>query len=100
MSGIQLSLLDRGPGWKEPTTSRDAAKAIAPRATVLRGRCLEAFRSRGPMTADECAAVLGESVLAIRPRCSELRSEGLIEPTGERRANASGMRAAVWRARA
>jgi predicted ArsR family transcriptional regulator len=49
------------------------------------------------MTADEIADALGYSVLAIRPRVSELRNMGLIEPTGERRRNASGMSAAVVR---
>jgi hypothetical protein len=55
-----------------------------------------ALLGAGPLTADEAAAKLGESVLSIRPRISELRARGLIAPTGERRRNASGMRAMVW----
>ena len=49
------------------------------------------------LTADEIAVRLGESVLAVRPRVSELFHAGLIEKTGARRFNASGLRAHVWK---
>ena len=49
------------------------------------------------LTADEIAAKLGESVLAVRPRVSELFRAGLIEKTGDRRPNASGLNAHVWK---
>jgi DNA-binding transcriptional ArsR family regulator len=48
-------------------------------------------------TADEIAERLGESVLAVRPRVSELFHAGLIEKTGERRRNHSGLCAHVWK---
>ena len=49
------------------------------------------------LTADEIAAKLDEIVLAVRPRVSELFHAGLIEKTGERRLNASGLAAHVWK---
>lgn len=52
------------------------------------------------MTADECARHLSESVLSIRPRFSELLRANRIEDTGERRKNASGRNATVWKIRA
>jgi predicted ArsR family transcriptional regulator len=51
----------------------------------------------GGLTADEIAAALDESVLAVRPRVSELFHAGLIEKTGDRRPNASGLCAHVWK---
>jgi predicted ArsR family transcriptional regulator len=57
---------------------------------------VERILSKGSFTADEVAAQLGESPLAVRPRLSELRKENLIRDTGLRRANASGKSAAVW----
>lgn len=48
-------------------------------------------------TADEIAEIVGETVLAIRPRLSELKKLGKIEPTGERGKNASGQSAHRWR---
>ena len=56
-----------------------------------------ALRVFGPMTADGVADNLALSCLSIRPRLSELRRLGRIVPTGERRANASGKLATVWR---
>jgi hypothetical protein len=65
----------------------------------LRAECLrEIKRCWMGCTADECAGYLGETILSIRPRFSELRAFGLIEDTGDRRLNDSGRRATVWRA--
>jgi predicted ArsR family transcriptional regulator len=85
------------PGHKGGDTSRGAAQAIAPRVARLQTRIIAALNRRGPMTPDETAAVIGESVLAVRPRFSELARHGVIEKTGARHANESGMSASVWR---
>jgi hypothetical protein len=85
------------PGYRDTDTSREAAADMASRVTGLRLAVLGALEQ--DRTADECAAVLGESVLAIRPRLTELKRLGLITDTGERRPNASGKRAIVWRLR-
>ena len=50
------------------------------------------------MTADEVAELLGESVLSVRPRVSELKAQGRVEATTKRRCNVSGKTAVVWRA--
>lgn len=85
------------PGWKAPGTSQAAAEAISERAPAIRDRVLEYIRQHAGVTADEVAAALGMSVLTIRPRVSELRRRGDIEPTGERFCNSSGMTANAWR---
>ena len=84
------------PGWKARDTAEAAADAIAPKAPLLRERCLETLRQWGCLTADEIAARLGVDRLSIRPRCSELSATGHILDTGERRLNASGKFAVVW----
>lgn len=87
-------------GFKENTTSRDAADAIEKqgRAADLRTKTRTLFKNGFIGTADEAAERLHESPLAIRPRCSELHAKGLIEPTGERRASLAGGRSAhEWR---
>lgn len=78
-------------------TRRAAFHAIMPTARTLRDRCVEVLADMGPMTADEVAAVLGKSVLSIRPRMTELANDNKIEPTGDRRENTSGREAVVWR---
>ena len=83
------------PGSKVSGPSRDAAESVTDAAT-LRDQALAALR-RQPMTADEIAAVLHRSVLAIRPRISELVRLGSVEATAQRRPNASGRPATVWR---
>jgi predicted Rossmann fold nucleotide-binding protein DprA/Smf involved in DNA uptake len=87
------------PGFKEPTTSKDAAEAMKPRAPGLRTRAKLALAEHGPMTPDEIAAAVGVSVLSMRPRITELKLLGEIELTGERHCNLSGLKANVWRLR-
>ncbi len=86
------------PGAKthDPDTSMEAATAIKDRAVILRERCRDELKARD-LTADEIAERLGESVLSIRPRISELYKRARVWPTGERRKNKSGKSAVVWR---
>jgi len=83
------------PGFKTGGTSEDAANAIKTRVAYLRRKCKAALQERD-LTADECAAALGETVLSIRPRFSEMRRDGEIMDTKTRRKNASGRSANVW----
>lgn len=85
------------PGFKREGTSQEAATAIASRGRQLRQKALEIIKTT-PHTADEVASTLGESILSIRPRCSELARLGKIQDSGERRLNTSFKRAIVWRA--
>lgn len=84
------------PGAQPRETSIAAGLEIRERADSLRARAMD-FLRLSPMTADEVAAVLDESVLAIRPRVTELAKQGRIEDSGERRQNRSGRSAIVWR---
>lgn len=83
-------------GYKALGTSQDAANAIegSGQASRLRSAVL-AFYGRRSGTADECAASLGESILSIRPRCSELLTAGKLYRTGERRKSSEGRAQAV-----
>lgn len=82
------------PGFKEKGgTSEEAAQKID--AKTLREAVLVALKA-GPATADETADSLGKSVLAIRPRFTELKKLGLVYKTAQRRPNRSGIKARVW----
>lgn len=91
------------PGYKEPTTSRDAAKAVATSTPLLRERVFTAIRDAGAegLTPDECSILLNEDEKAIRPRFTELgpKHQNRIVETGERRENESGLKAKAWRAK-
>lgn len=83
------------PGHKRTGTSAAAAQEVTAVAPTLRAKVLDVLRA-GPATADQCAEAIGESVLAIRPRLSELVAAGRIRDTGRTAVNASGKRAAIW----
>lgn len=88
------------PGHKRGGTSREAAAKVWPWAGTVAREVLDWLRSSGPATPDECAAALKKTVLAVRPRFSELAGKGLIqEQTGHRRRNDSGLMARVYRAK-
>lgn len=85
------------PGYKGTDTSKKAAESVTQDAPLLRRMCLDIIRkSPDGMTPDEAADALGESVLSIRPRFSELKTKGEITDTGLRRRNISGRHAIVW----
>ena len=77
-----------------------AARTNVARTERLRGLVLEILAAAPDgLTADEIAARLAASVLAVRPRVSELFHAGRIEKSGERRLNQSGLAAHVWKRR-
>jgi hypothetical protein len=87
-------------GFKEETTSKEAAEHIesSGAANILRIRVMEYVRDRRYLgtTPDACATALGESVLAIRPRFTELEQKGMIRRTKLTEKNESGRNAAVY----
>jgi predicted ArsR family transcriptional regulator len=85
------------PGHKENTTSLDAAESMRRAAPRLRTLVLKELR-RAPGTADELAERVGQTILSIRPRLSELQRLGLARDTGARRPNISGRMAKVFEA--
>jgi hypothetical protein len=87
------------PGFKARDTSKAAAESMRPNASRLRQMTLRAIKeSPDGLTADEAAAAVGEGILSIRPRVSEIAKTGDIIDTGRRRSNDSGRSAIVWRA--
>ena len=97
MTQSNLDLYPNIPGAKRTGTSKLAADSMRARAIPLRDRVLYVLIA-SPQTADEVAGTLALSILAIRPRLSELLALGKIVETSERRRNQSGKLATVWRA--
>lgn len=79
-------------------TSIAAMRSVSGRSPNLRTRCWRVLDEHGPMTADEVAAELGESVLSVRPQFTLLTKENKIADTGKTRRNDSDRQAIVWRA--
>ena len=85
------------PATGKTTTSYEAAEAIAPRAQTLRDRAFKLLLEKDS-TADELAEAMNESILAVRPRVSELVAMDMAVDSGVRRRMASGRSGIVWRA--
>jgi sugar/nucleoside kinase (ribokinase family) len=96
------AIYPNAPGFKGPRggTSHEAAETIMPALGYFRKLVLDEYEAIAPWgaTSDEIAQRLNLSVLQVRPRVSELGRLGLIIQTAERRENASGMSARVWKA--
>jgi hypothetical protein len=89
-----------GIGHKEDggTSEQAAAElAISGRAVILRNKVRNWYAAGHTGTADDCANAIGENILSVRPRVSELRASFLLEKTGERHISNGGKAAAVWR---
>lgn len=85
------------PGWRTSGPSRDAAHAMKGRVKQLRRDVLDLIeRAPAGLTAEELTERLKRSRAAIQPRISELKNEGFVMASGERRRNSSGLTASVW----
>lgn len=86
------------PPHSEPTTSREAAKSIAPTAAALRDKVLAYLRSRGAYgaTDEETQESLQMPGNTQRPRRSELVEERLVRDSEKTRTSKSGRAAKVW----
>ena len=89
----------REPGFALRQTSRRAALAVKGRKKETQTRIVALLRAK-PMTADEIAEHLDESILYVRPRFAELSALGVLEDSNVRRFNKSGKSAIVWRCKA
>jgi hypothetical protein len=87
-------------GFKgEHETGRDAAADINKKLGRIKRMVRDAIAAseRKGLTPEECAHVTGEPRVTCQPRFSELKSQGVIVPSGERRTNpSSGKSAVVW----
>lgn len=78
-------------GFKAEGTSQEAAAAIEGSGHASRLRlAVLGWYAHQDGTPDQCAASLGESILSIRPRCSELVKQGRLYVTGRRDKSSSG----------
>lgn len=89
--------VDDGIGWKGTDTSRGAARTMVPSAAIIRTRVLACLRASPiPLTADEITECLGLDPFTVRPRISELRNDGKIRDSGQRRPGHRGRSQAAW----
>jgi hypothetical protein len=84
----------------DPSTSREAATAVARRRTELHAAVLAAFRLHGRMTDEELEKLpqfqtYGPST--IRKRRSELFQQGALVAVGDR-VNSRGRKMVIWEA--
>ena len=74
-----MSNYPQSPGYKEQTTSRDAATSVKTHARTIRERLQALFRAGWVGTTDQAASALCEPFISVRPRFSELHRDGVIE---------------------
>jgi len=98
---MQPGVYGGGAGYKEPTTSRDAARVVTSTLAARQASVLEVIREAGDagLTPEEAAKRMNVDVRVVAPRFTELGPKHLnmIEPTGERRPNDSGLLAKAYR---
>ena len=77
-------------------TSHEAAASVETSAQRHKQIVAAAIKQHGDMTSEEIANETGLSHAAVWRRVSDLRRDGVLWDSGERRANTSGRQAAVW----
>jgi DNA-binding MarR family transcriptional regulator len=80
------------------STSHEAAKSVEKDVTRIAKRVLDAIKHE-PRACFEIEEDLDLSHQTASARITQLRKDGLIEDSGDRRPTASNRRAIVWRAK-
>lgn len=85
-------------GYKNKTTSKEAAKKVQPRLAGLRATVYGHIRDMGATgaTGTEISEALSILPYTAKPRCTELRDGGLIKDSGQTRKNPQGSSEIVW----
>lgn len=78
-------------------TSHDAAESAESTATRHKAMVYAALKMHGPQTSEQIADRTGLQHAQAWRRVSDLRNDGEVIDSGERRPNKSGRQAAVWR---
>ena len=87
------------PGYKEQSTSKEAAGKINTRAAKLRTKILQILERKETYggTCEEIAEIMSEDITSIRPRFTELKHMNYIIDSGDRRINKFKNNTKVWR---
>ena len=87
------------PGYKEQSTSKEAAGKINTRAAKLRTKILQILERKETYggTCEEIAEIISEDITSIRPRFTELKHMNYIIDSGDRRINKFKNNTKVWR---
>jgi hypothetical protein len=94
-----LALWDiRPPARRGEDTQAAGAAAISTAAPRLRGKVLAMLRARGSQgaTIEEISELIHARICTVCGRIGELRMEGLVTDSGQRRPGRSGVRAKVF----
>jgi predicted ArsR family transcriptional regulator len=78
-------------------TSHDAAESAESLSTRHKAIVYASLKTHGPQTSQEIADRTGLEHAQAWRRVSDLRNDGTICDSGERRPNKSGRQAAVWK---
>ena len=89
------------PGYSNPTTSKDAAESMKPKASALRLRILAELQVRGSFgaTCDELEQAMNLPHQTVSARLREMALKGAIGDSGQKRATRSGRAAIIWHAK-
>ena len=78
-------------------TSHIAASRAESMAERHREMVLDCLEDHGPLASEEIAVRIGLSSLQVMKRISDLRNDGVVIDSGERKPTRAGRPAAVWK---
>ena len=85
-----------GIGYQTADTSREAAEFNAGGKVKLRDQVLQAFQQNKKMTTEQVSSFLGRPEISVQPRVSELKNDGKIKDSGERKIGKWGASIKIW----
>lgn len=91
-----MGYTNEGIGYQYTDTSKQAANFSKRGKVSLREQVRELFQSNDKLTVEDVARLIGREEISVQPRVSELKKEGFLVDSTERRKSRWGTNTIVW----
>mgnify|MGYP003624942394 FL=1 len=91
-----MGYTNEGIGYQNTDTSQQAANFNRRGKVSLRDQVRELFQTNEKLTVEDIARLLERAEISVQPRVSELKKEGFLVDSTERRKSRWGANTIVW----
>jgi hypothetical protein len=95
---IRMGYTKEGIGYQFNSCSEEAANFNIEGKISIREEVRKLFNTGQSLTVEEVSLILNKAEISVKPRLSELRKEGFLIDSGERKRGKWGTNITVWKA--
>tara|TARA_R110002020_G_C15805545_1_gene731592 strand:+ start:194 stop:499 length:306 start_codon:yes stop_codon:yes gene_type:complete len=87
---------EEGIGYQKTDTSKEAAQFNKEGKLTIRDQVKTLFKEGLKLTSEEVCHILSKDKVSVQPRLTELKNDGYLQDSGDRRLGKWGTNIIVW----